>query len=101
MKGLIKKSILIGFGAASLTKSKAEKLVRQFVSKKAITSRDANAIISAVMKEAAKQNKRLQQLGKSKGADLKRKATKISAQLEKLGKAQAKKVLKMAEKELR
>lgn len=101
MKNLIRKSILIGFGAASLTKSRAEKLVRQFVKKKAITSKDANAIINAVIKEIVKQNKRLQQFGKAKGAELRKRAIKISAELEKLGRAQAKKVLKLAEKGLK
>lgn len=101
MKELIKKSILVGFGVASLAKSRAEKLVKQLVRKKALTGKDAQAIINAVVREAARQDRRLRQLGKAKGAELRKNALKISAELEKLGRAQAKKVLKIAERELK
>ena len=101
MRELIKKSLLIGIGAASVTKSRAQKLLKAFVRKKAISSGEAKAIARAVLKEASRQNARLRQFGKAKGSILGKKAARISNELERLGKAQARKVLKMAEKRLK
>lgn len=101
MKDLVKKSLLVGLGAASLTKSKAEKVIRGFVKKKAITAKDAKAVLNAVLKEAEKQRRKLMGAGMARGGELRKEAVKMSRKLEKLGKAQAKKVLKIVQNELK
>ena len=101
MKDLVKKSLLIGLGAASLTKSKAEKIIKEFVKKKAITAKDAKAVLNAVIKEAEKQRSRLMGIGKTRGSELEKEALKMGKELEKLGRINAKKIVKLVEKELK
>jgi len=101
MKDLVKKSLLIGLGAASLTKSKAEKIIKGFVKKKAITAKDAKAVLNAVIKEAEKQRSRLMGIGKTRGSELEKEALKMGKELEKLGRINAKKIVKLVEKELK
>ena len=101
MKDLVKKSLLVGLGAASLTKSKAEKVIKGFVKKKAITAKDAKAVLNSVIKEAEKQRSKLIGVGKTKGSQLKKEALKMGKELEKLGRINAKKIVKLIEKELK
>ena len=46
MKGLIKKSLMIGMGALSLTREKAEKIVRELEEKGEVTSDEAKQFIN-------------------------------------------------------
>ena len=101
MKDLVKKSLLVSLGAASLTKSKAEKVIKGFVEKKAITAKDAKAVLNSVIREAEKQRSRLMGAGKTKGSELKKEALKMEKQLERLGRINAKKIVKLIEKELK
>ena len=101
MKDLVKKSLLIGLGAASLTKSKAEKIIKGFLKKKAITAKDAKAVLNSVIREAEKQRSKLMGAGKTKGGELKKEALKMGKELEKLGRINAKKIVKLIEKELK
>ncbi|MDT3698046.1 MAG: polyhydroxyalkanoate synthesis regulator [Thermincola sp.] len=46
MKGLLKKTLLVGMGALSLTREKAEKIVRELEEKGEVTSEEAKQFIN-------------------------------------------------------
>ena len=95
MRDLIKKSLLIGLGAASLTKEKIDEIMDEFVKKKAITTKDGKMLAREVLKELARGRKRLENLGRLESG-LRKKAKG----LEKRGRKTAKSILASAQKEL-
>ncbi len=83
MKNEIKNMFLMGVGAASLTKKKAEKTIKIFVKKGVIDNKQAREIIEKVMKETNKVKSKLKKEGarevkkvKKKIVSTKKKATK-------------------------
>ena len=60
MRDIIKKSFLLGLGAASITKAKAEKIVRELVKKNAVNIKEGREMLSKVKKEADNERKRVQ-----------------------------------------
>ncbi|MBI2653662.1 hypothetical protein HYX02_02510 [Candidatus Woesearchaeota archaeon] len=101
MRHLIKKSILLGLGVASLTKERIDKLVAEFVRRKVITTKDGKWVARKVLGEIAKNKKRLEKLAKLQAEVLEISAKSIERRLVKRGKKTAKKILRMAAKELR
>ena len=99
MKDLIKRSLLLGLGAASATKEKVDKVVRQLVKKRAITQKDGKWLADKVLKEISKHRKRLEELSKSDR--LMKSAKALENKLVKRGRKAAKNILRKAEKELR
>lgn len=101
MRHLIKKSILLGIGAASLTKVKIDKLVGEFVKKRVITTKDGKWVARKVLSEIAKSKKRLEKLAKLQAEVLEEKARSFESRLVKHGRKTARKILRMASKELK
>ena len=64
MKEMIKDVFLMGIGAASLTKKKAEKTIIRLVKKGAIDRKQAKEILDKIMSEAKKAKERLKKEGK-------------------------------------
>ena len=104
-KKLLQKGFVLALGAASLTKSKAEKVAAQLVKSGAITGREAKRLIGSILKEARKEQIKLNtfiakevkgELKKAKPhiGKIKKKAVKVSKQLEKRGRSVAKRILK-------
>ena len=65
MKEIIKKSFLLGLGAATLTKNQAQKIVKELVSKNAITVKESRNLIGKVRKEAINEAKRVRKLAEN------------------------------------
>lgn len=100
MRELIKKSIFIGLGAASITKDKVDKLVAEFVKRKIVTTKDGKWLVGQVLKEIAKNKKRLGKLKKLETQILSEEAKSIEKKLIKRGRKTAKNILSRAAKEL-
>ena len=100
MKNLIKKSMLIGLGAASVTKEKVDKLLTEFVKKKVITTKDGKWLARQILRELAKNKERIEKLSRMEAMLLKRKAKRIEKKLMKRGKKAARNILTRAAKEL-
>lgn len=100
MKELIKKSVLLGLGAASLTKEKVDKLVAEFVRRKAITTKDGKWLAKQILGELAKNKERIERLSKIEAQILGREAEKLEQKIMKRGRKTAKKLLSKAAKEL-
>ena len=96
MKDLIKKSLLMGIGAASLTKEKVDKLLDEFVKRKAITTKDGKWLAKQVLKDISKNAERIEKLGGLQKRVLSAKAKG----LEKRGRKAAKIILKKTQREL-
>jgi len=62
MKDIIKKSFLLGLGAATLTKNQAQKIVKELVSKNAISVKDGRDFMKRVKNEALNETKRVGKL---------------------------------------
>lgn len=101
MKNLIRKSILLGIGAASMTKEKIDELVGEFVKKKAITTKEGEWVARKVLSEIAKNKRRLEKLAKMQAEVLENKAKSLEKKLLKHGRKTARKILRMASKELK
>ena len=59
MKGIVKKSFLLGLGAASLTKKQAEKAIKGLVRKNAVTIKESREMLKKVSKVADAERKRI------------------------------------------
>lgn len=99
-KDLVKRSVLLGLGAASLTKEKADRLVAEFVKRKLITVKDGRWVLRQVMKELAKNKERLERVSGLKAQALRKKAKSLERRLMKRGRRAAKGLISRAEKEL-
>jgi len=62
MKEIIKKSFLLGLGAATLTKNQAQKIVKELVSKNAISVKEGRDFLKRVKNEALNETKRVRKL---------------------------------------
>lgn len=96
MKEIIKKSFLLGLGAASLTKGQADKIVKGLVKKNAITTKEGLEMLKRVRKEAKNESNRVKKFARQE-------ATRIAASLGFVSKAQIGKVKKrllLVDKEL-
>ena len=100
MKDLIKKSVLLGLGAASLTKEKVDKLIKELVKRKAITTKDGKWLAKQILKELAKNKERIKRLRKLEVEILGSKAKTLEKTLMKRGRKTAKSILRRAAKEL-
>jgi polyhydroxyalkanoate synthesis regulator phasin len=97
MKEMVKKAFLLGLGAASLTKTAAQKKIKALVKKGAISSKDSREMLRKILAEANKERKRIQEFSK---AEVKR----IQAKLSKASQPQIKRLKKrisILEKKLR
>jgi len=100
MKDIIKKSFLLGLGAATLTKNQAQKIVKELVSKNAISIKEGRGLMGKVRKEAINEAKRV--AGKL-GLFSKEQITKVKNRLKSIDKelsSRGKKTLKNIMKEL-
>lgn len=100
MKELIRKSVLLGLGAASLTKEKVDNLVAELVKRKAINTKDGRWIAKQVLNDLARNKKRLERLSAIHAEILGKKAKKLEKALMERGSKTAKRLLKKAEKGL-
>ena len=78
MNEIIRKAILIGVGAASLTKEKAEKAIKGFVKKGKINSKEGKALVMVLLGEAKKEKARLSSLMKTEGKKLAKEAESVT-----------------------
>ena len=74
MKDIIKKSFLLGLGAATLSKNQAQKIVKELVSKNAISIKEGRDLIGKVRRGAINEAKRVRKLA---GNEAKRVAGKL------------------------
>src|SRR3989338_7545192 len=65
MKDLLRKSMLLGIGAASLTRKKAEKVARELVRKGAVSSREGETLVKKVLSETKKQQAKMRKTGEA------------------------------------
>ncbi len=77
MNELIRKAVLLGIGTASLTKEKADKVIKGFVKKGAITTKEGRALVSKVLVEAKKEKKRIEVLIKKEAKSMKSRLTSL------------------------
>lgn len=88
MRDVIKKSFLLGLGAVSLTKKKAEKLMEGLVKKGVISRKDGDGLIMKMLAEANREGKRVE---KFVYGEIKRELKKVKPILKKAGAKAAKK----------
>ena len=87
MKEIVKKSFLLGLGAATLTKEQAEKLISDLVRKNAVTLKESRGILKKIGKAADSERKRISKFAQQEAA-------RISSQMGVASKAQLSKVKK-------
>ena len=88
MRDIVKKSFLLGLGAASIAKKKAEKTVMELVKKKAISKKDGQQMLNAMTKHAANECKRIARFAEQE-------AGRIAKELGAASKSKARKAKKM------
>ena len=88
MRDIVKKSFLLGLGAASIAKKKAEKTVMELVKKKAISKKDGQQMLNTIKKHAANEGKRIARFAEQE-------ANRIAVQLAVISKNKAQKTKKM------
>lgn len=96
MKEIVKKSFLLGLGAASMTKKQAEKIIKDLVRKNAVTLKESRGILKKIGKAADSERKRISKFAQQE-------ATRISSQMGIVSKAQiieVKKRLRSIDREL-
>ena len=59
MRDLVKKSLLLGLGAASITKAQAEKIVRELMRKNTVTVKDGRQLLGRISRAAQQEQKRI------------------------------------------
>lgn len=109
MRDIVKKSFLLGLGAASITKAKAEKIVKELVKKNAVNIKEGREMLSKVKREADSERKRIQKFAeqeakriagklgvipKNKIEKVRRRLKSIDKELSNRGKNTLKKILK-------
>ena len=96
MKDIIKKTFLLGLGAASITKNQAEKMVKELVKRNAVTVKEGKELIRKVKKHATNESKRVRKFAEQEVKRIAKEFGYVSkAQLGKI-----KKRLKSVDKEL-
>jgi len=96
MKEIIKKSFLLGLGAATLTKNQAEKIIKELVKNNAVTIKEGRDMLNKVKKETLNESNRIRKLAEN---EAKRIIGKLSG-VSKIPLAKVKKRLKSIDKEL-
>ncbi len=109
MKDIIKKSFLLGLGAASITKNQAEKAVKELVRRNAVTVKEGREMLKKVKRVAEGERKRVQKFAgqearrvagklgitsKAHIARVKKKLSSIDRELSSRGKKTLNKILK-------
>jgi|TARA_Y100000031_G_C7980080_1_gene274335 polyhydroxyalkanoate synthesis regulator phasin len=111
LKEIIKKSFLLGLGAATLTKNQAQKIVKELVSRNAISIKEGRDLMKKVKKEALKETSRVRRLAEKEaktvagklGIESKIQITKVKKRLRSIDKelsSRGKNTLKKIMKEL-
>lgn len=111
MREIVKKSFLLGLGAASIAKQKAEKTIGELVKKRAISKKDGQQMLNTIKRHAANEGKRIARfaeqeagrIAKELGVASKsnaRKAEKMLRAMDKQLTAEGKRALKKIIKEL-
>jgi len=72
MRDIIKKTFLLGLGAASLTKSQAEKIVNELVKRNAVTIKEGRDMIKRVGKEAFNEGNKIKKLAEKEAKKMAR-----------------------------
>lgn len=98
MNKVIRSAILLGFGAASLTKEKTENAIKAFVKKGAISTKEGRALVKTVITEGMKEKSRIVSLIKTEGGKLKKEAEAVAKKEIKILKARLAKVEKRGKK---
>ena len=62
MKEIVKKSFLLGLGAATFTTNQAEKIVKELVKKNAVTAKEGKDMLKKIKNEALKESRRIKRL---------------------------------------
>ena len=75
MKDIIKKSFLLGLGAATLTKKQAEKMVKGLVKNNVVTAKEGKEMLKKMKKMAKSEGARVRELA---GKEAKRVVGKLS-----------------------
>jgi|TARA_B100001964_G_scaffold245555_1_gene333368 polyhydroxyalkanoate synthesis regulator phasin len=96
MKDIIKKSFLLGLGAATLTKNQTEKIVKELVKKNAVTVKEGKDMVNKVKKAAKNESNRIKKFA---GQEAKRVAGTVSG-VSKIHLGKVQKRLKSIDKEL-
>tara|TARA_Y100000310_G_scaffold47186_1_gene43791 strand:+ start:19200 stop:19535 length:336 start_codon:yes stop_codon:yes gene_type:complete len=87
MKEIIKKSFLLGLGAATLTKNQAEKVVRGLVKKNAVTAKEGRDMLKKIKNTAKGESNRIRKFAEKEAA-------RVTGKVGIVSKAQVKKVKK-------
>ena len=87
MKGIVKKSFLLGLGAATLTKKQADKIIKDLIRKNAVTLKESRDILKRIGKAADSERKRISKFAQQEAA-------RISSRMGVVSKAQISKVKK-------
>ena len=95
IKGFIKESFLIGLGAASLTKKKAETLAKSLVKKGILSRKDGADLARKILTEANNERKRIENFVKT---EIKRELKKARPIVRKAGAKAVRKGEKTARK---
>lgn len=96
MKEIIKKSFLLGLGAATLSKRQAEKIIKGFVRKNAVTIKEGRDMLKRIKKVTLDGSRRVRKLAESE-------AKRVTGKLgiaSKIPIAKVKKSLRSIDKEL-
>jgi len=96
MKDVIKKSFLLGLGAASMTKNQAEKIVKELVKKNAVTIKDGKGMLNKIKNHARNEGRRVSKFAQQ---EVKRVANELGL-VSKVQVSKVKKHLKSINKEL-
>ena len=96
MKEIIKKSFLLGLGAATLSKRQAEKTIKELIKRNAVTVKEGRDMMKRVKNVALGESKRIKMLA---GQEAKRVSGKLGI-ASKIPIAKVKKRLKSIDKEL-
>ncbi|MBW2983565.1 hypothetical protein KY361_00440 [Candidatus Woesearchaeota archaeon] len=98
MNKIIRNAILLGLGAASLTKEKVEKTVKGFVKKGKINTKEGKALVRALLGQAKKEKARVSSLLKTEGKKLVKEAETVTKNEVKILKARIAKLEKKVKK---
>lgn len=96
MKDIVKKSFLLGLGAASTTKKQAEKIVKELIKRNAVTIKEGRDLLKRASKAAQQEREKISEFANEE-------AKRIAKGFVSIPKAQIGKVktmLKSVEKEL-
>ena len=78
MKDIVKKSFLLGLGAASITKSQAERIVKELTRKGGVNTKEGKKLLRRVLTQANKQRKSIQALAQKEAIRLKKGVNLVS-----------------------